>query len=368
MVDLVSQYTTIKPQIDEAIQEVIDSSRFINGPSVKEFVSNLSGYLGSKYTLGCGNGTDAIQIALMALDLEPGDEVITTPFTFVATIEVICLLGLKPVFVDIDPRTFNLDVSKIESAITSKTKVILPVHLYGQSTDMEPLVTIARKHNLYIIEDNAQSIGCEVKVDGAMHKTGTIGDFGTLSFFPSKNLGAFGDGGSVNCEDEELFQKATMIAKHGSKLKYYYDMVGINSRLDSIQAAILDVKLSNLDSYITSRRAAAVRYDELLQDVDALTLPWRAPYSSHVYHQYTMRVKENRDELKAYLIENKIPSMIYYPKALHLQPAYQYLGYGVGDFPVAERCCTEVLSLPMHTELDSDQLNHIGETIHSFYK
>lgn len=368
MVDLVSQYTSIKPQIDEAIHEVIDSSRFINGPTVKEFVCNLSGYLGSKYTLGCGNGTDAIQIALMALDLEPGDEVITTPFTFVATIEVIGLLGLKPVFVDIDPRTFNLDVSKIESAITERTKVVLPVHLYGQSTDMQPLLKVAQKHNLYVIEDNAQSIGCEVQVDGVTHKTGTIGDFGTLSFFPSKNLGAFGDGGSVSCNDEELFQKATMIAKHGSKVKYYYDMIGINSRLDSIQAAILDVKLSNLDQYITKRQTAAAKYDEMLKDVDALTLPFRAQYSSHVFHQYTMRVKENRDELKIFLSDHKIPSMIYYPKALHLQPAYQYLGYKPGDFPVTEMCCNEVLSLPMHTELDAEQLDYIGETIHSYYK
>lgn len=368
MVDLVSQYTSIKKDIDHGIQAVIDSSRFINGPAVSQFTDHLSTYLGCHHSLGCGNGTDAIQIALMALGLEPGDEVITTPFTFVATVEVISLLKLKPVFVDIDPDTFNLDVSKIQAAISPKTKVILPVHLFGQSADMSRIMEIAEEHNLYVIEDNAQSIGCDVSYQGQMQKTGTIGHFGTLSFFPSKNLGCYGDGGALSSTDETLFNKATMIAKHGSKVKYYYDAVGINSRLDAMQAAILDVKLRHLNTYISRRREAADHYDAMLSDMDGLILPKRASYSSHVFHQYTMRVLDRRDELKDHLKTQGIPSMVYYPKPLHLQPAYEYLGYSQGDFPLSEQYGEEVLSIPMHTELDAEQLSFITDSIKSFFQ
>jgi len=366
MVDLVSQYTAIKKEIDQEIQNVIDSSIFINGPKVGEFACNLAGYVGSQYALGCGNGTDAIQIALMALDLEAGDEVITTPFTFVATVEVIVLLGLVPRFVDIDPHTFNLDVNQLESVITNRTRVILPVHLFGQAADMSHLMTIAKKHNLYVIEDNAQSIGCDVKVGEEWHKTATVGDFGTFSFFPSKNLGCYGDGGAIVAKHEEHFNQARVIAKHGSKVKYYYDTIGINSRLDAMQAAILDVKLQYLDDYIQRRQHAAEIYDTFLDEVDGLTIPHRADYSTHVYHQYTLRVNAKRDQLKDSLKEQGIPAMIYYPKALHLQPAYQYLGYKEGDFPQAELACQEVLSLPMHTELTIDQQNFIVDNIKNY--
>ncbi len=363
MVDLVSQYTAIKQEIDQEIQNVINSSIYINGPKVGEFACNLAGYVESKYALGCGNGTDAIQIALMALDLQPGDEVITTPFTFVATVEVISLLGLVPKFVDIDPQTFNLDVSQLEDVITDRTRVILPVHLFGQATEMSRLMTIANKHNLSVIEDNAQSIGCDVKVGEKWQKTATVGDFGTFSFFPSKNLGCYGDGGAIVANKEEHYTRAKMIAKHGSKLKYHYDVIGINSRLDAMQAAILDVKLQYLDDYIQRRQHAAEIYDTSLAEIEGVTIPHRADYSTHVFHQYTLRVNANRDKLKEDLAAQGIPSMIYYPKALHLQPAYQYLGYKEGDFPHAELACKEVLSLPMHTELSIDQQNFIIDNL-----
>jgi len=366
MVDLVSQYTAIKEEIDQGIQNVINSSIFINGPQVSEFTQNLAKYVNSQYAIGCGNGTDAIQIALMALDLNPGDEVITTPFTFVATVEVIALLNLVPRFVDIDPKTFNLDIDQVEAAITDKTQVILPVHLFGQSTDMSKLMAIAKQHDLAVIEDNAQSIGCDVKVNGEWKKTASVGNFGTFSFFPSKNLGCYGDGGAVVANIEDHYNQAKMIAKHGSNVKYYYDTVGINSRLDAMQAAVLNVKLQYLDKYIDHRQRAAEIYDTFLYEIDDLTIPHRADYSTHVFHQYTLRVNGKRDDLKNYLKEQGIPSMIYYPKALHLQPAYQYLGYKLGDFPQAELASSEVLSLPMHTEITIDQQNFIIGHIKNF--
>lgn len=367
MVDLVNQYASVKNEIDQAIQQVIDSSQFINGPAVTEFVEQLSNYLHVPHSLGCGNGTDAIQIALMALDLAPGDEIITTPFTFVASVEVISLLKLKPIFVDIDPATFNIDVSKVEAAITEKTKAIIPVHLFGQSVDMQSLMGIARRHNLRVIEDNAQSIGCKAIIDGERHRTGTIGDFGTLSFFPSKNLGCYGDGGALSTRSKTLYNRAKMIAKHGSKVKYFYDAIGINSRLDSIQASILSIKLAHLDHYISRRQEVASYYDSKLSSISGLIIPKRVEYSNHVFHQYTIRIREGRDELQLALKENQIPSMIYYPKPLHLQPAYSYLGYTEGSFPEAELASKEVLSLPMHTELDSDQLHYITNSIRSFF-
>jgi UDP-2-acetamido-2-deoxy-ribo-hexuluronate aminotransferase len=358
MADLYGQYLKIKDEVDAAMQEVIQSTVFIKGGKVNDFEKNLSNYLNT-HVVACGNGTDALQIAFMALELHPGDEVITTPFTFVATAEVLALLGLKPVFVDVCPATYNMDVTKIEAAITPRTRAILPVHLFGQSADMESIMRISRRHNLFVVEDAAQSIGTDFLFsDGKQLKSGTIGHIGCTSFFPSKTLGAFGDGGALFSGDEKLAAKIRSIANHGMKVRYYYERIGINSRLDSIQAAILDVKLTYLNQYIEARQKAATWYDQSLATIEDLSLPERVSFSTHTFHQYTIST-EKRDQLQQYLKENGIPSMIYYPEAIHLQEAYRYLGYDHGSFPVAEQLAQQVLSLPMHTELDDEQLQYI---------
>lgn len=366
MVDLYGQYFRIKDEIDTAIQDVIRSSVFIKGGKVNEFEDHLSKYLEAG-VIACGNGTDALQLAFMALELQPGDEVITTPFTFVATAEVLALLGLKPVFTDVCPDTFNMDVSAIEAAITPRTKAILPVHLFGQSADMESINAIAEKHNLFVVEDAAQSLGTEyIFRKGEKKKSGAVGTIGCTSFFPSKNLGAFGDGGALFTSDEALAARIRSIANHGMKVRYYYDRIGVNSRLDSIQAAILDVKLKYLDQYVALRQAVAYWYDTRLAGIDGLQLPERVSYSTHSFHQYTIRT-DKRDQLQEFLKSKGIPSMVYYPKAIHLQEAYRYLGYREGDFPVAEALTREVLSLPMHTEMDEGQLGYISDAVRDFY-
>ena len=366
MADLYGQYLNIKEEVDQSIQQVIESAIFIKGGKVTEFEQHLKEYMGCP-VITCGNGTDALQIAFMALELQPGDEVITTPFTFVATAEVLALLGLKPVFVDVNPGTFNIDIEKIEAVITSRTRAILPVHLFGQSVNMQQVMAIARKYDLYVVEDAAQSLGTDYwSGDGKNLKSGTIGHIGCTSFFPSKNLGAFGDGGAIFSRNEELAARIRSIANHGMKVRYYYERIGVNSRLDSIQAAILDVKLKYLDNYIQARLTAADWYDRHLGHLEDLIIPMRVTYSSHSYHQYTIRTGM-RDELQAFLKGRSIPSMIYYPSPIHLQEAYRYLGYNEGDFPVAEQLSREVLSLPMHTEMNEDQLGYITDTILEFF-
>jgi len=363
MVDLNGQYQSIKEEINSAIAKVIESSAFIKGPAVQKFQKNLERFLGVKHVIPCGNGTDALQLALMALDLERGDEVITTPFTFVATVEVISLLGLKPVFVDIDPDTFNLDAHQIEEKITDKTKCIIPVHLFGQSCDMTPILDIAEKHNLKIIEDTAQAIGANIQIGNERKMCSTVGDIGTFSFFPSKNLGAFGDGGAVCTNDDKLAERIALFANHGSKVKYVYDDIGINSRLDGIQAAILDVKLKYLADYQRKRVEAADRYDALLKEVDAVTVPVRREDRNHVFHQYTLKIEGIRDEVKKKLSENGIPTGIYYPSPLHIQKVYNNWNYKEGDFSIAESMCKCVISLPMHTELTLDMQSYIIEIL-----
>lgn len=367
MSDIYGQYLTMKEEIDAAMQEVIKSTQFIKSGKALDFEKKLSAYLNTN-AIGCANGTDALQIAFMALGLQPGDEVITSPFTFIATVEVLALLGLKPVFVDVCPNKFNIDSSKIEAAITDKTKAILPVHLFGQCADLETILSITEKHNLYLVEDACQALGTEFLFkDGSKKHAGTIGHFGCNSFFPSKNLGAFGDGGAVYSSDEKLTSVIRSIANHGMKAKYQYERVGVNSRLDSIQAAILEVKLKYFDNHIAARQKAAAYYDKYLHGVKGLQIPTRADYSTHTFHQYTIKT-ERRDELQKYLGEKGIPSMVYYPGTIHLQEAYRYLGYKKGDFPHAERLAETVLSLPMHTELNEGQLEYIVLTIKEFYK
>ncbi|HPQ08111.1 MAG TPA: DegT/DnrJ/EryC1/StrS family aminotransferase [Bacteroidia bacterium] len=369
MVDLKNQYLKIKPEIDAAIQEVIDSTAFINGPAVKAFQQNLEKYLNVKHVIPCANGTDALQIAMMALGLKPGDEVITADFTYVATAEVIGLLGLKPVLVDVNPDTFDINTDAIIKNITPKTKAIVPVHLFGQCADMEKIMEIAKEYNLYVIEDNAQAIGAEYTFkDGSKKKAGTIGHIGCTSFFPSKNLGCFGDGGAIMTNDDELAQKCRMIASHGQSQQYVHDVLGVNSRLDSIQAAILNVKLKYLDNYIAARQKAADFYDKAFSNHPQIITPKKIQNSTHVYHQYTLQIKNNqRDKLKEYLHQQDIPSMIYYPIPLHLQKAYRDERYKPGDFPVTEKLCNSVLSLPMHTELNEDILNTITKSVLNFF-
>lgn len=361
MVDLKSQYKNIKNEIDSAIGEVIDSCRFVKGEVVSDFERQLAQYLGVKHVIAVGSGTDAIQIALQSLDLQPGDEIITPTFSFIAAAEVIAFLGYKPVFVDVDYNTMNMATDKIEELITPKTKVILPVHLFGQNADMGKISALAHKYNLKIVEDACQSMGSEyISSDGLHIKSGTMGDFGCTSFFPSKNLGCFGDGGAIFTNDDNLAEKAGMIANHGMKKRYYHDIIGVNSRLDSIQAAILSVKLKHLDEFVAARRKAATLYDVLLKDNDKLSLPETASFTTHSFHQYTLRCKTGRDELKNRLAEAGIPSMIYYPMPIHMQKAFSYLGYKEGNFPVAEKLSKEVLSLPMHTELSEEQQHFIA--------
>ena len=370
MVDLHTQYLHIKADVDAAMQRVIDSTAFIKGKDVAQFQEELTSYMGAKHTIACGNGTDALQVAMMALELKPGDEVITTPFTFISTIEVIRLLGFKPLLVDVKKDTFNLDTSLLESAITKNTKAIVPVHLFGQCAHMEAILDIAKRHNLFVIEDNAQAIGANYLFsDGTSQKAGTIGNIGTTSFFPSKNLGCFGDGGALFTNDDLLGEKLKALVNHGMRQRYYYDYVGVNSRLDTMQAAILKVKLKQLEGYHQARQRAADYYDAALSGIEGLEVPVRSPFSTHVFHQYTIQVSaESRDSLKVWLNEKGIPAMVYYPVPLHLQHAYDDIGYHTGDLPVAERLSTRVLSLPMHTELEEEQLAYITDQIHAFFK
>ena len=366
MSDIYGQYLTMKEEIDAAMQEVIKSTQFIKSGKALDFEKKLSAYLNTN-VIGCANGTDALQIAFMALGLQPGDEVITSPFTFIATVEVLALLGLKPVFVDVCPNKFNIDSSKIEAAINGKTKAILPVHLFGQCADLETIHSIAKKYSLYLVEDACQALGTEFLFkDGTVKHAGTVGDIGCNSFFPSKNLGAFGDAGAIYSGDEKLAAIIRSIANHGMKAKYQYERIGVNSRLDSLQAAILEVKLRYFDKHIAARQNAAKYYDEHLSEVGGLQIPTRAEYSTHTFHQYTIKT-ERRNELQKFLGENGIPSMVYYPGAIHLQEAYKFLGYKKGDFPHAEKLGETVLSLPMHTELTVEQLEYIVKKVKEFY-
>ena len=368
MVDLLSQYEKIKEEVDAGIHETIEETAFINGPSVKLFQSELASYLEVKSVITCANGTDALQVAMMALDLQPGDEVITSNFTFIATVEVISLLKLKPVLVDVDPNTFNLDPKKVEEALTPKTKAIIPVHLFGQSADMDEILRIAKENKLYVIEDAAQALGTDYYSSAGSHKkAGTIGTIGTTSFFPSKNLGCFGDGGALMTNNEELGEKIRVIVNHGSQVKYYHEEIGVNSRLDTIQAAILRVKLRHLVTYNQARRSAADYYDKLLAGHDQIQTPARYAKSSHIFHQYTLRIKSGqRDSIRQKLADQNIPAMIYYPVPLSLQVAFLSAGYKKGDFPVTELLCQEVLSLPMHTELNNAQQEYIVEHLLKF--
>lgn len=362
MVDLRTQYLHIQQKIDQAIAQVIDSSAFIKGPIVQEFEQNLAHHLQVKHVISTGNGTDALQMAFMALHLEPGDEVITTPFTFIATAEVLALLKLKPVFVDVEPDTFNINPRLIEQAITPRTKAIVPVHLFGQCADMEPILQIAQKHHLFVIEDACQAIDAVYTFsDGSQKKAGTMGTIGCTSFFPSKNLGCYGDGGAIFTNDDALATQLRGIANHGMFIRYHHDMIGVNSRLDSIQAAILNVKLPYLKQYTQARQNAAAYYNQALGNCASLQTPAVAPYSTHVFHQYTLKLKPSidRPSLIDRMKEAEIPVMIYYPIPLHLQKAFAFLNGSKGDFPVAESLCESVISLPMHTELDEEQMEYI---------
>lgn len=353
MVDLVSQYKKIKQEVDEAVHRVLDSGHFILGKEVGEFESACARYLETKHAIGCASGTDALQVAMMALGIGSGDEVITTPFTFVATAETIALLGAVPVYVDIDPVTYNIDPSKIEAVITKKTKAIIPIHLYGHSANMDGIMAVANKHGIPVIEDMAQAMGGEYKGK----KVGGLGTLGCISFFPSKNLGAFGDAGMVVTNDAALAEKVRMIIVHGSKVRYYHEILGVNSRLDTLQAAILNVKLKHLESYHQARRKAAQLYNRLFDDADVI-VPIEAPYARHIYHQYTIRLK-HRDAVAKHLASKKVPHAIYYPVPLHLQQAFSHVGKPKGVFPVTEKAAEEVLSLPMHTELTNEQQEYI---------
>ena len=370
MVDLLAQYDHIKEEVDQAVLDVVRSSAYINGPEVKSFQAELEQYLGVKHAIPCANGTDALQIAMMGLGLQPGDEVITATFTYVATAEVIALLGYTPVLVDVDEDTFQIDPDAVRAAITPKTRAIVPVHLFGQSAPMEEIMAIAEEHNLFVVEDNAQAIGADYTFsDGRTQKTGTIGHVSGTSFFPSKNLGCYGDGGCISTNDDELANNLRQIANHGQSVRYYHDQVGVNSRLDSIQAAILRIKLRHLDRYNTSRREAADYYDQAFADVPQLKIPVRAGGSSHVFHQYTLQLLEgNRDTFVAELQKNEIPAMIYYPVPLHMQKAYLDDRYNEGSFPVTERLCARVLSLPMHSELTKEQQNLIINAVKTAIK
>jgi len=368
MVDLKLQYAKIKKEVDTAIHEVIDNAAFINGKAVTDFAAGLSTYTGSRHVIPCANGTDALQIAMMALELQPGDEVITPSFTYIATTEVIALLKLTPVFVEVDPLTFCIDPAAIEKAITPRTKAIVPVHLYGQAAPMEEILNIAARHNLYIIEDNAQAIGSEYTFrDGTTKKTGSIGTIGATSFFPSKNLGCYGDGGAIFTDDDALASRLKMIANHGQSRRYYHDVVGCNSRLDSIQAAVLNVKLKSLDDYIAARRAAADHYDNAFKAHPKIRTPYRAPYSQHVFHQYTLVLEGvDRDGLNEFLAGKNIPSMIYYPVPAHRQQMFAGSGSPIASLPATDWLTERVISLPMHTELDQEQLSAICGAVLEF--
>lgn len=366
MVDTKRQYLKIKEEVDQAIDEVVESSIYIGGKQVTGFAQNLQEYLGVKHVIPCANGTDALQIAFMALDLQSGDEVITPSFTYIATVEAAALLKIKPVFVEVDPKTFCIDPNILEAAITPKTKAIVPVHLYGQSADMEPIMAIAKKHNIYVVEDNAQAIGSEYRFsDGTVKKTSSIGDIGCISFYPSKNLGAFGDGGAITTNNDELAAKMKMIAAHGQSKQYYHDVVGCNSRLDAIQAAVLNIKLKHLESYNAARIALADAYDKAFAGNDKIKIPFRAANNKHVFHQYTIVLDvaedaaEKRNALKEYLAQQGIPSMIYYPVPSHKQKMFEAYGGAAYNLALTDWLNDRVISLPMHTEMEADQIEFI---------
>jgi len=368
MVDLKTQYNKIKNELDASIINVVQSSNFINGPEVSIFRKNLSSFLGGCFVIPCANGTDALQIALMALDLEPGDEVIVPSFTYAATAEVICLLKLTPVLVDVDPFSFNISIENIIKAISDKTKVIIPVHLFGQCAEMDVLINIAKKFNLFIIEDAAQALGATIKINNKILKAGTVGHIGCTSFFPTKNLGCYGDGGAIMTQNEELAKKIEMICNHGQISKYNHKLIGVNSRLDTIQAAVLNIKLNYFENYNIRRINSANVYDNLLQNIKEIVIPKRCEKTTHVFHQYTLKVKNGlRDELKEFLEKNGIPSMIYYPIPLHKQEAFKKLTKLIGNQDVSEKLCKEVLSIPMHTELEIKQQEFIANCISNFF-
>ena len=368
MVDTKTQYQKIKKEVDEAVLGVLESSVFIGGKVLNDFTNNLAAYSGSKHVIPCANGTDALQIAMMALDLQPGDEMITPSFTYIATVEAAAVLKIKPVFVEVDKQTFCIDAVAVEAVITPKTKAIIPVHLYGQSADMEAIMAIAKKHNLYVIEDNAQAIGCDYTFkDGSVKKTGSIGHIGTTSFYPSKNLGAYGDGGAIFTDDDALAAKLKMIAHHGQSKKYYHDVVGCNSRLDTVQAAILDIKLKHLDEYISARRKAADYYDKAFLNHAKITTPYRAANNKHVFHQYTLILNDvDRDALHNFLAENGVPSMIYYPVACHKQKMFDAFGGSGYTLPLTDWLTERVISLPMHTEMEEEQQAFIVSKVLEF--
>ncbi len=369
MVDLKTQYIRLKADIDNAIASVLESAAFIRGPEVRLFEEELQRYLGVRNVISCANGTDALQVALMSLGLKPGDEVITTGFTFIATVEVVELLGLKLVLADVDPSTYNIDIPSVEKAITPRTKAIVPVHLFGQCAPMEPLMTLAERHGISVVEDTAQATGATYSFsDSTAKKAGTIGIIGCTSFFPSKNLGCYGDGGALFTNDDALASLIRGITNHGMKVKYYHETIGVNSRLDTIQAAILRVKLRHLDEFNEARNRVAEFYDNAFNDIDDIKVPHRHPDSTHIFHQYTIRVPaESRDALKEHLENEGIPAMIYYPVPLYMQKAYSHLGYSADDFPVTSMLCNEVLSLPMHSEMTEDQLTYITERVKAFF-
>ena len=370
MVDTKTQYLAIKDEVDAAIHEVLDSAAYINGKAVKDFAQNLSTYLGAKHVIPCANGTDALQIAMMALGLQPGDEVITPSFTYIATTEVVALLNLKPVFVDVDPVTYCMDIESLKKAITPKTKAIVPVHLYGQASPMEEILAIAKAHNIFVIEDNAQAIGCDYTFsDGTKKKTGTMGHIGATSFYPSKNLGAFGDGGALFTNDDTLATKMAMIANHGQSERYYHDVVGCNSRLDSLQAAILNIKLKHLDNYNASRQKVAAAYSTGFATIKEIITPATANYTTHVFHQYTMQLKNvDREKFITHLSAKEIPCMIYYPVPGHLQKMFGAVNKDAWHLPVTDALTPCVCSLPIHTEMDQEQLDYIINGVLSFFK
>ncbi len=374
MVDTKTQYQKIKEKVDQAVLGVMESSAFINGKPVQDFAANLSNYLGVKHTIPCANGTDALQIAMMALGLQPGDEVITPSFTYIATTEVIALLRLTPVFVEVDPKTFCIDPVELEKVITPKTKAIVPVHLYGQAAPMEEIMSIAKKHGLFVIEDNAQAIGCDYEQGDIRQKTGTIGDIGATSFYPSKNLGAFGDGGAIFTNDDMLADKLKMIANHGQSRRYFHDLVGCNSRLDTMQAAILDIKLRHLDEYNAARRSAADFYDKAFAGHASIKTPFRASYSKHVFHQYTLLIEDGdnsaakRNGLNEFLAMHKIPSMIYYPVPGHRQRMFEQFNVSSKQMPVTDWLTERVISLPIHTELEEAQLQFITSKVLEYFE
>jgi UDP-2-acetamido-2-deoxy-ribo-hexuluronate aminotransferase len=369
MVDLKAQYEKIGIEIDNAIKSVLLSTAFIKGPDVKLFEEELQEFMGVKHVVTCANGTDALHLAMMVLGLKPGDEVITTNFTFIATIEVVAALGLKPVIVDPDPDSFNISVESVRMALTPKTKVIVPVHLFGQCADMESIMELAEKHGLFVIEDAAQATGTDyIFKNGTTKKAGTIGHIGTTSFFPSKNLGCYGDGGALYTNNEIYAKKLRSLANHGMKVRYHYDDIGVNSRLDTIQAAVLRVKLKYLTEFNAARKAVADYYDKAFEGCKSITVPERVNYSSHIFHQYTIKINNGqRDDLQRFLETKKIPSMVYYPGPLHMQKAYEYLGYKDDDFPVTKALCKDVLSLPMHPDIEMEQLDYITQNLLKFF-